>query len=231
MNVFRKAALCASLASVAAAAPDALATTVTVDVFANGSYSLTPSSDLSWVLANYAPQAKGNGAFASFCIEENEVLYQHGVYNAVLNSFADSGGSGRNDLSFMEGDVISQGTAFLYERFALGTLAEVVPGFNYGKNSITALQETIWWLEHEMEHGKNHYAALLDAQFGSSENARENYTGSAVKVLNLTEVVNGQTVKRQDQLIYTAPDGGATVALLGLSLGGIALLRRKFATA
>lgn len=52
----------------------------------------------------------------------------------------------------------------------------------------------------------------------------DNYTGSAVRVMNLTK--NGN--RHQDQLVYMdVPDTGATLSLLVLGLVGLAAARRR----
>lgn len=197
-------------------------------------YSVDPSSELDWVLSNYVEgKSKIGDTYASFCLEINEVFSPGVTYNAVLNNAAVNGGTGSPTVGF---DVLSIGTAFLYEQFALGKLEGFAgTNFKYGDtNWAEKLQKTIWWLENEHD-GADYYYNYFETLFSLAgiTDPRADYTGSAVKVLNLTEVVDGQIIKRQDQLVYlgSVPDGGATVALLGLSMGGIALLRRKFATA
>ena len=63
---------------------------------------------------------------------------------------------------------------------------------------------------------------LLDWQV----DAKADYTGNAVKVMNLTS--NGGRISNQDQLVYVGvPDGGTTALLLGLGFLSLAMVKRK----
>ena len=108
----------------------------------------------------------------------------------------------------------------------------------------------IWWLEGETTtlSSTNIFRGLLLTEFGmtgasfSNPNwvatIEANYTGSNVKVMNLTSVVKTvdkygnityTTVYNQDELVYVpgVPDEGCTVALLGLGLLGLTMIRRR----
>jgi hypothetical protein len=62
------------------------------------------------------------------------------------------------------------------------------------------------------------------ANGGSEALARKNNMGAwSVKVLNITK--NG--VLKQSQLVIV-PDGGMTVVLLGMALGGMGLIARRY---
>ena len=209
---------------------------VTMGVFdagSGGNYRANPNSELDWVISNYALGKSTDGTwFGTFCIEKNEYFSNGGVYDVGLNDGAVNGGisgavSGK--------DVISVGTAFLYENFVLGTLS----GFNYGDtNASTAvrlsakqLQNTIWYLEGEITsvsqgYGSAGYGSFLSlAQ--SQTNYASDYSGSAVKVMNLTS--NDGRNFHQDQLVYTGvPDAGATLSLLAIGLVGLGAARRLF---
>jgi hypothetical protein len=200
-----------------------LAMQVTMQTFASGSsgeYRASPSSDLAWVLNNYV-----NGAtkftdsnqvtwFGTFCVETDEYFSPGSIYNAALNSQALQGGSNTNS-----GDAISMGTAYLCSQFVAGNLA----GYAYGDvSSALDLQNAIWSLEDEGgAYLTAAYISLLTGQFGSLSEAKKDYEGSAVKVMNLTDPNGGL---HQDQLVYV-PDGGWTVALLGIGLLGLCLVR------
>ncbi len=236
MNVFCKAAVCTAAGLLAFIAPQASAIQVSVGYdFATGTTGLKlvpgQEGELAGALANYAPAAQFGGFFSSFCVEASEVLYIGGPFNVTVSNSADGSGP------LATRDVLSQGSAYLIERFALGTLAGVpfslgdtTALFSYtNAASITALQQTIWFLEDDLDVGANRFDSLLNPIFGGT--LKQDYTGSTVKVLNITGV-NGERL--QDQVVVVpnpVPDGGATIALLGLSMGGVALLRRKFAVA
>jgi hypothetical protein len=168
--------------------------------------------------------------FESFCIEEPEAVSIPAVYDYTVGSGAIAGGYGGGNP-----DPVSAGTAWIYTQFAAGTLA----GYNYtpgsGRNaSAGLLQDCIWFLEQELTSigGNTFYSAVLTHFGGSLAAARANDTVGSVKVLNLTQNVNGQVVQRQSQLVFTGPptrvpDAAATVALLGLALTGIGFFGRK----
>lgn len=215
-----------TLASLAIGSASAIATPQlnmgTYNAGAGGNYRANPNAELEWVLNNYVAGKSTDGTwFGTFCIEKNEYFTNNGLYDAVINDRAISGGAGSPTAGY---DIISQGTAYLYTQFALGLL----PASYYGSASnAAALQDMIWWLENEQNSwGAGTYNSLLLSQFGANwaSVAKADYTGSAVKVLNLT---SGRT-KNQDQLVFVGvPDVSTTAALLGLGLLGLAGLRRR----
>lgn len=202
------------------------------DAESGGNYRANPNDELDWVISNYALGKSTDGTwFGTFCIEKNEYFSNGGVYDAQMNNGSVNGGvSGAVNNK----DVISIGTAHLYEQFALGSLS----GFNYYDTnswndvrfSAKQLQNTIWYLEGEITsaaqgYGSAGFGSFLGLAQGIS-NYDSDYTGSAVKVLNLTSN-NGQR-RHQDQLVYTGvPDTGATLSLLALGLFGLGAARRR----
>ncbi len=202
-----------------------------------GKYTATPQSGLGGVLANYNVKATSSSGsrFWTFCMESTEYFQSGRTYNGVASSTTDSKSGA---------DPLSVGTAYLYEQFALGQLDSLVSGFSYDNSGGLRLQKMIWWLENEAGGTKdNAMWTLLDSTFGNE--ALDTYTGSSVGVLNLTKYVGpgGDNLAssygafRQDQLVFwgspqpgpsgsPVPDGGTTLALLGLSLGGLGICRR-----
>lgn len=192
---------------------------------AGGNYRANPNAELEWVIGNYAAGATDGTWFGTFCIEKNEYFSNGGVYDVVLNDRAIGGGVSTPTPGY---DIISQGTAFLYTQFATGMLSASYYG---SSTNAAALQDLIWYLEGEQNSwGAGTYNSLLLAQFGANwaVDAKADYAGSAVKVMNLTSN-QGQT-RNQDQLVYVGvrvPDGGSSAMLLGLGLFGLALINRK----
>ena len=196
----------------------------TYNAGAGGNYRADPNAELSWVLNNYVMGKSTDGTwFGTFCIEKNEYFSNGGLYDVVLNDRAISGGVSSPTVGY---DIISKGTAFLYTQFATGMLSASYYG---SATNAATLQDLIWWLEGEQStFGAGAYNSLLSAQFGANwmVDAKADYTGSAVKVMNLTS--NSGRTKNQDQLVYVGvPDGGATVVLLGFGLLGLALVNRR----
>lgn len=196
----------------------------TYSAAAGGNYRADPNAELSWVLSNYVAGKSTDGTwFGTFCIEKNEYFSAGGLYDVVLNDRAIGGGVSSPTAGY---DIISQGTAFLYTQFATGMLSASYYG---SATNAAALQDLIWWLEGEQATwGAGTYNSLLLAQFGANwaVDAKADYTGSAVKVMNLTSD-QGRT-RNQDQLVYVGvPDGGATALLLGLGLLGLSFVNRR----
>ncbi len=203
----------------------------TFDAGSGGNYRANPNDELEWVLANYANGKSTDGTwFGTFCIEFNEYFHSGGVYDVALNNGSIMGGvSGAVNGK----DVISNGTAYLYEQFALGTLA----GFNYGDTNLDSvvydsakqLQNTIWYLEGEITSA--YYGVGFGSFLGLAQSQLDyasDYVGGAVKVMNLTS--NNGHKHHQDQLVYAGvPDSGTTVSLLLVAVCGLVGARRKLA--
>ena len=205
----------------------------TFDAGSGGHYRANPNGELDHVIGNYALGKSTDGTyFGTFCLERNEYFNSGSTYDVALNNGSTLGGySGAINFK----DVISNGTAYLYEQFALGTLNT----FNYGTyGSARQLQNTIWFLEGEYapELGNNNafipnygYGDFLSIAQGIT-NYDSDYSGSAVQVLNITKTRNGKTYHKQDQLVYTGssvPDTGATLSMLLFGVTGMAFIRRR----
>jgi hypothetical protein len=206
-----------------------------------GKYMADPDGALESVLANYDVKATTNSGtrFWTFCLESQEYFQSAKRYDAELSAATDTTAGGP--------DPISLGTAYLYGLFAQGTLDSALAGFSYASvtNGGARLQKMIWWLEGEsggvLDSGLE---GLLVTQYGSAVNAKADYSGSAVKVLNLTQYTGNlgnadslSGTRRQDQLVFfgnpqiiipprQVPDGGTSLLLLSLSLGGLGLGKR-----
>lgn len=188
-------------------------------------------------LTSYAASTKTTNSFQTFCLEGDEYTFSNkGSY--FVNDKALAGGWNTNG-----GDPISKGTAWLYSQFASGTWETGfgLPTYNYAVGtgrSVSAglLQNAIWYLEDEGVGGIGSYNAFVTAaenKFGDLATAK---LGSApgefgVGVLNTFNTQTVGTGYAQDQLYYNpagfnVPDGGASVILLGIALGGLSLARR-----
>ncbi|MEO8350769.1 MAG: hypothetical protein ABI680_03505 [Chthoniobacteraceae bacterium] len=210
---------------------------------AGGNYSFTPVSGLepsSYLFGKVTDM--GITYVGTFCLETNEFFNPGGTYNAALSGGAKNGGAGGATNDF---DPISAGTAFLYEKFALGGLGS---GFSYTDSSKSLdLQNMFWYLEDEQgSYGNSSFTSDLETLLKNKFDpvgqnlttalsaAKLDYTGTAVQAMNLTGL-NNVNERHQDQLFYVStggdteqvPEGGATLGLLSLSVLGLGLMARN----
>lgn len=110
----------------------------TFDSGSSGNYRADPNAELEYVIGNYANGLSTDGVwFGTFCMEKNEFFNPGHTYDVVLNDGATNGGKG--GVKVGNKDIISKGTAYLYEQFALGTLTD----FTYGDSThASQLQNT-----------------------------------------------------------------------------------------
>ncbi|HLB73130.1 MAG TPA: hypothetical protein VJJ98_03850 [Sedimentisphaerales bacterium] len=138
------------------------------------------------------------GEFESFCVEKREYISFNETYYAVLNTFAVNGGPGAGEY----GDPLDPRTAYLYDKFISGTLANYAYDVSAGTAariaSADALQHVIWYIEGE--EPQTWTPGSLADQF--YQDALTNNAGSIgdVRILNLY-ANEGYTKGRQDQLI------------------------------
>jgi len=186
-------------------------------------------------------QARGS-IFQTFCLELDENLDFQNPMDWECNTEAIAGGNNTD-----AGDPLSSETAYLYSRFYRGILSD----YNYDQlgeddadntvynetrgESATALQLAIWFLEDELNGPEDQ--AIIDAYNANQQaqdwvaEAQANADGTIgrVRVLNLTQIRDGQTL-RQDVLVLTAiPLPPAAFLGLGLmsALGGMEFIRRR----
>jgi len=164
-----------------------------------------------------------HGSFATFCMEYNEHIQMGVTYYYEVSTAAKYNGNGTTDP-------ISMATAWLYNEFLNGTLS----GYTGDTASANKLQRALWYLEGEAG-GSTQTAAnnsFLAAALGAlGAIAMNNANGAyGVHVMNLWSSYNAATGvysgAKQDQLIRV-PDGGTTLALLGMSMGLVAFATRR----
>jgi len=200
----------------------------------------------------------GDVGFESFCLETGlSYPIPPGIPTNPLNYVVSP--NILNAPSYQPGQTITLGTAWLYSQFALGTLtgyaytgqAAMFNGSTFSWYSARAddaayLQAAIWYLESQpgvtytaAGGSSNPFLNLLTASTGSGGLGLSSITsafasdpgGYGVQVMNIGTT---GTYQYQAQLVLDpqttgAPDGGTTVLLMGIAVGGLALFRRKFA--
>jgi hypothetical protein len=202
---------------------DAQATVVTVSWDdANYGYEFNVSPVIG---GGYAPSVLVGNGFQTFCLERDEDVDLNNTYNASVNGGIAYGGGFNTD----SGDPISRGTAWLYDQFTRGVLLT----YNYAPGAGRAadadvLQDAIWMLEQEQAvNTANYFVSLAIGHFGSLANAMLDNNGQlGIGVLHLT-TTSPAGHPAQDFLVRV-PDGGASIALLGMALLGVGAFRRRF---
>jgi hypothetical protein len=167
------------------------------------------------------PQTQGAGTFQTFCIESQVPLDINLNYTYT---------KGQTDHS---GNTLKLGTAWLFEMFDLGTL----PTYAHNTTEAGLLQGAIWFFQGQVAtqdaagfnvSSSNKYVQDAIGALGSGNVNKDANGAFGVVVLQLSHPSTDAV--GQDLLgIIPVPDGGATIALLGLALVGFEGLRRRLA--
>jgi hypothetical protein len=196
-------------------------------------------------IANYAPAATLDGNFLTFCVQSDVYAAPGSPHTYVL----------ANQDSF--GQQLSEGTAFLYSEFATGQLTDYnyanvnvsllqAPGkvrpaqrsnlkfdaqlsrsFDNGE-----LQAAIWAFQGNQSVAgfpdlatDPFYLLALDTLGATAANS----PNDGLYNVQILQMWDG-TTPYQNQLVYlgVVPDATSTVGMLGLALGGLTLVARRF---
>ena len=210
-----------------------------------GEFTLRSDGAPGLLLSNSAYDAKTRGkdgnteSFQTFCVETAEYVAQP-MDIVVSTTFVNEAtgkitGPGSHAIlgSKPFGDNLDPRTAYLYTKFAQGTLA----GYNYTAGagrvaSAGALQNAIWCIEGEGGANNAFVALANDAlTVGGTTDEWVNKGIGDVRILNswVIDHVGDETAayKLQDQFYLVPVPGAVLLGILGLSLAGWKL--RKFA--
>ena len=173
-------------------------------------------------------------SFQTFCVEATEYIASP-MEIMVSTTFINEGtgavtGPGSHAIlgSLSFGDNLDSRTAYLYTKFAQGTLA----GYNYGVGraaSADALQKAIWSIEGEAGGViSNSFVTLANTAVASGGEWYGKGIGD-VRILNTWTPghVDESAYKLQDQLYLVPVPGAVLLGMLGLSVAGLKL--RKYA--
>ncbi len=167
------------------------------------------------------------GTFQTFCLEKSE--------SSSLNTPYDAWSSQKTVAT---GYQLNEGTAWLYKQFVYGTL----PGYDHSAAAQESLQNEIWYLMGGQNPSPDNtlgFDTLVNTKFGSHAGATADNTDigmTGVWVINVyglhTLNSDGIGVGNHQDLLWTpgvpgVPDGGLTIALLGMGLTGIGAISRR----
>jgi len=194
-----------------------------------GEITATLSSGVSGYVPGVTSGFVNSGSFQTFCVEFSESLVV-GTFTAIPAN-----------MTTMTGFTLNKGTAWLYEQFAAGTLS----GYNYGpdatirKVSANALQQEIWHLMGNQAAANSIFDPIVDAAAlaGNWNKLDANTTEfSDTRLLNMWVVGQvGQSAGARQDLLFIpgffndtpgVPDGGLTLALLGMGLTSVGFVSR-----
>jgi hypothetical protein len=182
-----------------------------------GPFTMTLSGNL---IVNGTTIATSGTVFTTFCVEIDEYFNPGNTYSAQVNANESAVWGGIGGSS--SGDPLSEDAAWLFAMYSQKQFSSNADARD--------LQRAIWYLEEEFvltaqEVLDNPYLQAVSTTFNGINRSKDATLGEyGVYVVNLTDSSGG---RHQDQLILV-PDGGLTVMLLGLGVGGLALISRKF---
>jgi hypothetical protein len=179
----------------------------------------------------YAPSTQvavgSQTGFQTFCVEADVYFWGNVTYSYTLSG-VDS-----------QGRALTEGAAYLYSQFAQGVLT----GYDFNNNGAVIrtqdaglLQSAIWYLQGGQSGGGsfafggagNPFYNLAASVLGANLETAASADQYGVQIMELWD--SSQNTY-QNQLVFddpAVPDRGTTLALLGLSLAGLAVCAQGF---
>ena len=190
-----------------------------------GEYTVIPDAALAAQLGPYGALSKNYvqlGSFQTFCVERNEYIVSATTYDVTLNN-----------ITVFSGVPLSIGTAYLYQQFALGTLA----GYHYTDipassrafavhGSAFELQRALWYYMGEYSYDPyniymNGIVALPANPFKVDNGAHQ------VAILNLWSPGQPHDAAHAYQDVLTLVPEPATFALASLGAAALLAFRKR----
>ena len=196
------------------------------------------------------PSSPTTPNFQTFCVEGSEFIYPNTVFDVSLGQVTQFGGGSPTSLT------VGAAYLYYAFAKGLFNGVGISPNYNYANvfsgsfpngrdTSAGQLQNAIWWLmgqEGQVYNAANPYEYLVQNHIASPFALNSSLANPiSVSVLSLWATtpddvshIGDPNYARQDQLILTGdqgfnlvPDGGLTVAMLGMAFSTLAYFNRK----
>ncbi len=160
------------------------------------------------------------GDYVSFCLEKGEYINPNSTTEYTIASVADYASNGGSPTGQ---DDLSEATKWVYWNYMFGSFTYNGTTVKRGEGNLAQyVQDTIWYLEDEIDQLTGDSKAFFDAVITDNSVLTEDLA-NRVKVLNLE--LNG--AKKQSQIVADPVPEPATMMLFGAGLAGLAGFGRR----